>query len=59
MLWYYPNENNKLLNGLGITHNRISVTNDDFQEILKSIAALVFGQTYVMITEKLILMSSI
>ena len=33
LLWYYPNENNEMLNGLVLHMNRKGVTNDDFQEI--------------------------
>ena len=49
LLWYYPNENNEIVEWSGITHEPKSVTNDDFQEIKKY--ALVLDQTYVMITE--------
>ena len=33
LLWYYPNENNEIVEWSGITHEPKSVTNDDFQEI--------------------------
>ena len=48
LLWYYPNENNEIVEWSGITQEPKSVTNDDFQEI-KSMQ-LVLDQTYVMIT---------
>ena len=35
LLWYYPNENNEIVEWSGITHEPKSVTNDDFQEIKK------------------------
>lgn len=35
LLWYYPNENNEIVEWSGITHEPKRVTNDDFQEIKK------------------------
>lgn len=40
LLWYYPNENNEIVEWSGITHEPKSVTNDDFQEIKKYAAGI-------------------
>lgn len=50
LLWYYPNENNEIVEWSAITHEPKRVTNEDFQEI-KKVMQLVLDQTYVMITE--------
>ena len=35
LLWYYPNENNEIVEWSAITHEPKRVTNEDFQEIKK------------------------
>ena len=40
LLWYYPNENNEIVEWSGITQEPKSVTNDDFQEIKKYAAGI-------------------